>query len=51
MKRNINIRGIPEELYFKTLELKAKLKARNWVDFLERVNRIVERAKTSPKNT
>ena len=43
MKRNINIRGIPEELYFKTLELKAKLKAKDWGDFLEKAVRIIEK--------
>lgn len=42
MKRNINIRGIPQPIYYKALELKAKLHAETWADFLEKVLKIVE---------
>jgi len=41
MKKSINIRGIPEELYHDLVELKGRLRARGWVDFLKKVNRIV----------
>ena len=37
MLKNINIRDIPEELYYDTVELKAKLEAKTWVDFLKYV--------------
>jgi len=36
-KKTINIRNIPEPLYYKILELKARLKARTWVKFLEMI--------------
>lgn len=42
MKRNINIRDIPEPIYYKALELKAKFHAENWVVFLEKALRIME---------
>jgi hypothetical protein len=45
MKKNINIRGIPEELYFEVLQLKASLKAETWVDFLREVARIAKYSK------
>ena len=37
MLKNINIRDIPEPLYYQILGLKAKLNAKNWVEFLEKV--------------
>jgi len=37
MLKNINIRDIPEDLYYEILEIKAKIKAKNWVDFLREV--------------
>jgi len=38
MLKNINIRDIPEELYYDIVELKGRLRAKNWVDFLREVN-------------
>ena len=46
MLKNINIRDIPELLYYEALEAKAKLKAKNWVDFLEKVVKLVEATKS-----
>lgn len=37
MVKAINIRRIPDSLYFKVLGLKAKLKAGDWVEFLQKV--------------
>ena len=45
MLKNINIRDIPEELYYDIVELKGKLRAKNWADFLRHVNRIVREMK------
>jgi len=45
MLRNINIRDIPEQLYYDTVELKAKLEAKNWVEFLRKVNELVREVK------
>jgi len=41
MKKSMNIRDIPEDLYHDLVELKGRLRARGWVDFLKKVNRIV----------
>jgi hypothetical protein len=45
MYKNINIRDIPEPIYYKTIELKGKLKAKNWVAFLEKVIEAQEKKK------
>ena len=45
MLKNINIRDIPEPLYYEVLQLKAKLRAKNWVDFLEKT---VKKLKEKP---
>jgi hypothetical protein len=45
MNKNINIRDIPEQTYYKTIELKGKLKAKNWVTFLEKVIEALEKKK------
>ncbi len=37
MVKAINIRRIPDSLYFKVLTLKAQMNARNWIEFLEKV--------------
>jgi len=42
-KKSILIEGIDEDLYFRLLMLKAKLKARTWNDFIQKVVRILER--------
>jgi len=42
MLKNINIRDIPEPLYFSVLEAKAHLKAKNWIVFLEKIIELVE---------
>jgi hypothetical protein len=35
--KNITFKNIPDELYFKAVELKGKLHAKNWQEFLEKV--------------
>ena len=42
MLKNINIRDIPEHLYYDTIQLKAKLRARNWNQFLEKTVKILK---------
>lgn len=42
MLKNINIRGIPEEIYYKAIEVKGKLKTKSWVDFLTELLKIAE---------
>ncbi len=41
MVRNINIRDIPDTLYYKVMGLKAKLNAKTWIDFLEKITKTV----------
>ncbi len=40
--KNIFIQKVPEDLYFKLIEWKGRIKANNWVDFLEKVIKILE---------
>jgi len=35
--KNITFKNIPDELYFKAIEAKGKLHARNWQEFLEKL--------------
>ena len=35
--KNITFKNIPDELYFKAVELKGKIHAKNWQEFLEKV--------------
>lgn len=42
MLKNINIRNVPERLYYKALELKGKYQAKSWADLLERLIEIAE---------
>ena len=35
--KSITIPNITDELYYKVLELKAKLKAKDWQDFLTKI--------------
>ncbi len=35
--KNITFKNIPDGLYFKAVELKGKLHAKNWQEFLEKV--------------
>ncbi|KYC49288.1 MAG: hypothetical protein AMQ74_01441 [Candidatus Methanofastidiosum methylothiophilum] len=40
--KSITIKGIPDDLYFKLIELKGKMKAENWEDFLEKMVKMME---------
>lgn len=37
MTKNINIRDIPDNLYFKALELKGKLQLNSWAELLKKL--------------
>jgi len=50
MLKNINIRDIPEPLYYEALEVKAKLKAKNWVVFLEKIVKLAKEAENNNGN-
>jgi len=50
MLKNINIRDISEQLYFDALEAKARLKAKNWVSFLEKVVKLAKEAENNNGN-
>ncbi|MEA1994018.1 MAG: hypothetical protein U9N35_06475 [Euryarchaeota archaeon] len=43
--KNITFKNIPDELYFKAVELKGKLRAKNWQEFLEKVVKRMEEEK------
>jgi len=45
MDKNINIRDIPEPLYYRALALRGKLKAKNWEIFLEKIITEMEKHK------
>lgn len=47
--KNITFKEIPDELYYKTVELKGRLQCRNWEVFLEKVCKIVEDEMDAPK--
>ncbi|MHC1604610.1 MAG: hypothetical protein ACXQTP_01375 [Candidatus Methanofastidiosia archaeon] len=43
--KNITFKNIPDELYFKAIEVKGKIHARNWQDFLEKLIEEMEKGK------
>ena len=43
--KNITFKNIPDELYFKAIEIKGKLRARNWQEFLEKLIEEMEHEK------
>jgi hypothetical protein len=40
--KSITIKGIPDDLYFKLIEWKGRMKAENWEDFLEKMVKMLE---------
>lgn len=48
-KKNITFKEIPSELYYKTVELKGRLRCKNWEVFLEKVCKIVENELDEPQ--
>jgi len=40
--KNITVKGIPDDLYFKLIEWKGRMKAENWEIFLEKMVKILE---------
>ena len=47
MLKNINIRDVPEDLYYKALELKGKYKLKSWADLLKKLIEIAEVSETA----
>lgn len=43
--KNITFKNIPDELYFKAIEAKGKLHAKNWQEFLEKLIDIMDEEK------
>jgi len=37
MSKLIKIDNLPDKIYYKMIELKARLKSKNWVDFAEKI--------------